>query len=199
MLTVISREQRKPSERLETPTINMKSPLAINFYNFFITVRNEVAKVMFLQVCVCPRRGGGGYPSMDCRWYPSMPCSRSLGGRGGIQAHTQGGSLGRSVQVGCLLGGGWPSVVVFCYALQLWPSGLVAFLLKVAFWFGLGGAEGHNRRPPHQKALPEAHTRRPLSTRRLPSIRRPPNPEGHNRRPQQKAMTEGYTPTQPPK
>ena len=27
--------------------------------NFFITVRNENAKVMFLQVCVCPRDGGG--------------------------------------------------------------------------------------------------------------------------------------------
>ena len=44
-----------------------------------VTVRNEVAKVMFLQVPVCPR-GGGGYPSMPCRWYPIMPCSRSPGG-----------------------------------------------------------------------------------------------------------------------
>ena len=35
------------------------------------TVRKEVAKVMFLQVCVCPQ---GWW------WYPSMPCSRSLGG-----------------------------------------------------------------------------------------------------------------------
>ena len=25
----------------------------------FITVHNEVAKVMFLQACVCPHRGGG--------------------------------------------------------------------------------------------------------------------------------------------
>ena len=44
------------------------------------TVCNEVAKVMFLQVCVCPQEGG--YPSMPCRWYPSIPCSRSLGGGG---------------------------------------------------------------------------------------------------------------------
>ena len=68
--------------------------------SFFITVHNKVAKVMFLQVCVCPWRGGGGipaclaggipaclaaglggcYPSMYCRWYPSMPCNRSPGG-----------------------------------------------------------------------------------------------------------------------
>ena len=60
---------------------------------------------MFLQVCVCPQ-GGGCYPSMHCRWYPSMPCSRSRGGGGipaylaGFQAHTQGeveGDLARGV------------------------------------------------------------------------------------------------------
>ena len=41
---------------------------------------------------------------MHCRWYPSMPCSRSPGGRRGIsaclagfQAHTQGGSGWRRV------------------------------------------------------------------------------------------------------
>ena len=34
---------------------------------------------MFLRVSVCP--AGGWYPSMHCRWYPNMPCSRSLGGR----------------------------------------------------------------------------------------------------------------------
>ena len=75
-----------------------------------ITVRNKVAKVMFLQVCVCPQ-GGGCYPSMHCRWYPSMPCSRSPGrwvsqhalqvsrptAKGEVegdqvQAHSQGGS-----------------------------------------------------------------------------------------------------------
>ena len=39
--------------------------------------------------------GGWGvcYPSMHCRWYPSMPCSRSWGG---LQAHSQGGSGGGS-------------------------------------------------------------------------------------------------------
>ena len=28
----------------------------------FITIRNEVAKVMFLQACVCPRGGGERVP-----------------------------------------------------------------------------------------------------------------------------------------
>ena len=49
--------------------------------NRVFTIRNEVAKVMFLQVSVCPLGGGGGwYPIMPCRWYPSMPCSKSPGG-----------------------------------------------------------------------------------------------------------------------
>ena len=81
------------------------------------TGRNEVvAKVMFLLVSVVLLGGGGGgcYPSMYCRWYPSMPCRfpgphprGSLGGsvRGvsrsttkgevegdQVQAHSQGGS-----------------------------------------------------------------------------------------------------------
>ena len=44
-----------------------------------VTVRNEVAKVMFLHVSVILLTSGGEggrlcYPSMHCRWYPSMPC-----------------------------------------------------------------------------------------------------------------------------
>ena len=34
----------------------------------FITVRNEVAKVIFLQVCVCPRGGEGGAWSSGGAW-----------------------------------------------------------------------------------------------------------------------------------
>ena len=48
-----------------------------------ITVRNEVAKVMFLHVSVILSTGRWGcYPSMRCRWYPSMPCSRGGCSRG---------------------------------------------------------------------------------------------------------------------
>ena len=50
-------------------------------------------------------------------------------------------------------GGGVP-VIAFC-------CGLLLCLSVMAFWFGgllvwsSGGAEGHNRRPPHQKAITE--------------------------------------------
>ena len=116
-------------------------------------------------------------------------CSQCVGGipaclAGGILACLAAGLLGALllgglvlggvwsqegclVPEGCLLGPGcglllWPSVVVFCYALLLWPSDLVAFWLKVAFWYGLWGPEGHNRRSPHQKATTlEGHNRRP--------------------------------------
>ena len=141
------------------------------------TVRNEVAKVMFLQVSVMLSTGELCYPSMHCRWYPSMPCSRSP--EGGVQVHTKGGSLGGSARgmpaggVGC----GGVGVAFCCgllLCLLLWPSRLVAFWLNAAFWYGLLGGqpfqpEGHHtRRLPHQKATtPESttpeghHTRRP--------------------------------------
>ena len=112
-------------------------------------------------------QGGVCYPSMHCRWYPSMPCSRSPGGAccwgggwgvllpggvwsggcllGGVPAPRQGVSgLGGTCLGGCFLQGGTCSRgsacsggVVFCYGLLLWPSGLVAFWLKVVFWYGL--------------------------------------------------------------
>ena len=64
-------------------------------------------------------------------------------------------------------------------------------------WSSGGGPTLSTRRPPHQKALPEGHNRRPISTRRPPSIRRPLNQkaitEGHHtRRPYQKAIPEGH-------
>ena len=34
----------------------------------------------FTHVCHSVRGWGGCYSSMHCRWYPSMPCSRSPGG-----------------------------------------------------------------------------------------------------------------------
>ena len=41
----------------------------------------------------------------------------------------------------------WGAGVAFCYDLLVWwPSGMVSW-----------GAEGHNRRPPHQKAITEDH------------------------------------------
>ena len=97
----------------------------------------------------CRSPGGVCYPSMHCRWYPSMPCSRSLGG---------------GLLWGDLILGG----VAFCYGL-LWSS-------VMAFWFGglliegslpvwssWGGkattpeghhTRGHHTRRPEQKGVP---------------------------------------------
>ena len=68
-----------------------------------VTVRNEVAKVMFLQVSVCLQGGipaclAGGIPAClaaGLQGYPSMPCSRSPGGipaclAGGACSHREG-------------------------------------------------------------------------------------------------------------
>ena len=41
----------------------------------------------------------------------------------------------RTVRNSSNLLGGWPSVMVFCYGLLVWLSGLVAFWFG-AFWFG---------------------------------------------------------------
>ena len=90
---------------------------------------------MFLQVFVCPRGGGGG-----------------VGGWGAISAYIAGGIPACLAAEGSPPGGvPGPGGVAFCCGLLLWPSGLVAF------WYGLlgGEGEGHNRRPPHQKATTE--------------------------------------------
>ena len=100
---------------------------------------------------ICPGVCPGPHPRVKFRGsvqggVQAHTQGRSLGGsvQGGVQAHTQGGSFGGVCSRGCLLGGAcsgeggcllqgvWPSVVVFCYALLVWlsglvPSGLVAF------------------------------------------------------------------------
>ena len=47
-----------------------------------ITARKRSLRRLCFYTCLsfCPQGGGGCYPSMHCRWYPSMPCSRSPGG-----------------------------------------------------------------------------------------------------------------------
>ena len=87
-----------------------------------------------------------------------------------------------------LLGGGgllsWPFVVVFCYALLLWPSGLVACSLKVAFWLKVVFCYGLLVRP--SGVVPSVMEKATFNQKDT-------KPEGHNRRPQQKAITEGHT------
>ena len=71
------------------------------WWQSFLPLTNKVwGKVIFSEACVknsVHGGGGGWYPSMHFRFYPSMPC-RYLGGipacLAGLQAHTQGGSWG---------------------------------------------------------------------------------------------------------
>ena len=66
-----------------------------------ITVRNEVAKVMFLQACVCPQGGcllRGGAPR-GCLLQGDV-CSRGVSTLGGVRSRTV------SAPGGCLLPGG---------------------------------------------------------------------------------------------
>ena len=85
----------------------------------FTTRKHSLRRLCFYR-CLSVHGGGGSYPSMHCRWYPSMPCSRSWGvlariwsrptAKGEVegdlvQDHTQGGSWGGSAW-GCLVWGG---------------------------------------------------------------------------------------------
>ena len=70
---------------------------------------------------VCPVNGGGCYPSMHCRWYPSMPCM----------------SRGRGV--------------AFCYGLLLWSSVMPFWFGGLLVWSSGGQkaiTEGHRTRRP---------------------------------------------------
>ena len=122
---------------------------------------------MFLQVCVCPQEGC--YPSMHCRWYPSMSCSRTVSSWGSPPGRVP------APRWSAPWGG-----VAFCYGLLLWSS-------VMAFWFGdlllkvVFRGSGYNRRPPHQKAITsEGTTTEGYHTRRPPQ-QKATTPEGHHR------------------
>ena len=107
---------------------------------------------VFTGVCDSVNGGAGCYPSMHCRWYSSMPCSRSPGGVCSWGVPGPGGSA----PGGCLLWG-WPSIMAFCCGLLLCPS-------VMAFWFGGLLIEGSLLvwSSGGQKAITEGHhTRRP--------------------------------------
>ena len=90
-----------------TVTYMSKTLHFISFFDFTInpqqrnvlmfTVRNEVAKVMFLHLSIILFTGEGCYPSMHCRWYPSMPCSRSSGGFWSWGVSALGGACSRGM------------------------------------------------------------------------------------------------------
>ena len=77
---------------------------------FFVTVRNEVAKVMFLQVSICPQGlGGGGIPACIAGGVPACLAAGLHGGGCAIPACIAGGipaCLATSLKGGGLLPGG---------------------------------------------------------------------------------------------
>ena len=181
-----------------------------------VSVHGGVLSQHALQVvfpaCLAAGLQGGRYPSMPCRFPGPHPREKfrgiCLGGSPG--PHPRGKFRGIYLRGrGCLLRGGCLLLEGACFwgvpapggclllgggvwcALLLWPSGLVAFWLKVAFWYGLlGRCPTLSTRRPYQKATTEDHFQPEDHTRRPPSIRRPPNQkaitEDHNRRPWQK-------------
>ena len=113
----------------------------------FYRLQRSWGKVIFSQASVILLTGGcaipawiaGGIPAClaaglwgVCSWGVSVPGSVCSGG-----VCSWGSAPGGSAPEG------WPSVMAFCCGLLLCPSGLVAFWLKVAFWYGVLGA----RRP----------------------------------------------------
>ena len=81
--------------------------IKVNRWETYYRPQTKFTKVTFLHVCVCPRGGGGGYPSMPCS---RCPC-RFPGphpGEGEIEGSDQGGSPGQhpgGLLWGCLLPG----------------------------------------------------------------------------------------------
>ena len=80
-----------------------------------IIARKRSLRMLCFYTCLSFCQQGGGYPSINCRWYPSMPCSRSWGVSRStpkgevegdlVQAQSQGRSWGRSVWGLAALGG----------------------------------------------------------------------------------------------
>ena len=107
--------QQTPPLSRPLPRWPLKRVVCIPLECILVTACKRSLQRLCFYTCLsfCPQ--GWWYPSMHCRWYPSMPWSRSQGGypsipcrflgphpggklrgiwpgRGGLQAHTQGGS-----------------------------------------------------------------------------------------------------------
>ena len=99
------------------------------------TVCNEVAKVMFLQVCVCPRGGGGGIPACLAGGIPTCLAAGLQGG--GIPACLQqvsrGGPCSRGVPAP---GGVWrrPPQQMATVADGTHPTGMHSCLYLFCIW-----------------------------------------------------------------
>ena len=102
----------EPSEKC--PAMDHRTTLPLRAV--VITAHKRSLQKFCFYTCLsfCPRRG---YPSMNCKWYPSMPCSRSPGGgvvfqhalqvsrrthRGEVERSDQEGSPGPDQGKGCI-------------------------------------------------------------------------------------------------
>ena len=108
-------------------------------FHLFLPSATKLRRLCFYICLSFSSHGGGCYPSMHCRWYPSMPCSRSLGGLVPGGACSGGGGLlwGGLLGGGCACSGGVPAPEggvetppkVDCYCCGRYTSYWNAFLL----------------------------------------------------------------------
>ena len=98
--------------------------------NLIITVRNEVAKVMFFTRVCDPVHGGGGvcYPSMHCRWYPNMALQQGGSAPGGVCSRGEGLLRGGGGMLG-----GWRSPK--SRRLLLWTVHILLECILVSYYF----------------------------------------------------------------
>ena len=141
------KEHEAPLGTLQQSVRILQECIFVRFCDFIemiipevITARNEVgARLCFLHVSVILFMGG--CPSMHCRWYPSMPCrfpglhrgEVEESGQGGLQTHTQEGSLG------------------------VWPGGLQAHTWRGSPGPHPGGRVGVSRPTPRGGVSPGPH------------------------------------------
>ena len=109
--------------------------------------QTKFAKVMFLHVSVILSTGGC-YLSIHCRWYPSMPCSRSPGGGSpGPQPRGKLRGSGPGPQPRGKLKGSGLGVGVVC------PRGRGRVPAPGVSAWGVSALEGGVWRPPRQLLL----------------------------------------------
>ena len=127
--------------------------------NHFYHPQRSWGKVIFSQASVILLTGGGAIPACLAAGRQGVAWSQQDLFRGGGVVSAPGGWVPGLEGRACSWGGGcglllWSSVMPFWFGGLLIEGSLLVW--------SLGGAEGHNRRAPHQKAITEGHhTRRP--------------------------------------
>ena len=80
MESLVSRRIYNNRESVKFPN-QICAPASIKAIFFLLLPPANVVCEGYVFTGIClSTLGGGWYPSMHCRWYPSVPCSRSPGG-----------------------------------------------------------------------------------------------------------------------